>query len=192
MSDVTSLLNAHARSDPQAACQLLPLVYDELRKLAARKITREAPGQTLDATALVHEAYLRLVGRDPGKVWAGRAHFFASAAEAMRRILVESARAKHRLKRGGDLDRAEIEPDQIPACQHDRWDELLAVDGALDRLAGVDRAAAELVKLRYFAGFSLVQAADVLGVSPRTANRLWSYARAWLRRAIEAEVRSIP
>ena len=138
-------------------------------------------------TALVHEAYLRLVGGDPGKVWAGRAQFFAAAAEAMRRILVEKARAKHRLKRGGQLGRVEIEPDEIPALEREQWDELLAIDGALDRLAVTDPTAAELVKLRYFAGFSIVEAAEILGVSPRTADRLWSYARAWLRRAIEAE-----
>ena len=116
MSKVSSILSAHARNDPQAACQLLPLVYEELRRLAATKMARESAGQTLDATALVHEAYLRLVGGDPGKVWAGRAHFFAAAAEAMRRILVEKARAKHRLKRGGELGRVDIEPDEIPAA----------------------------------------------------------------------------
>jgi RNA polymerase sigma factor (TIGR02999 family) len=187
MSEATAIYSAMAEDYPRAASQLLPLVYDELRGLAARKMARESPGQTLDATALVHEAYLRLVGGDPGKVWAGRAHFFAAAAEAMRRILVEHARAKHRKKRGGELDRADIDPDKITAGADQRWDELLAVDGALDRLALADRAAAELVKLRYFAGFSIVQAAEVLGVSPRTADRLWSYARAWLRRAIEAE-----
>jgi RNA polymerase sigma factor (TIGR02999 family) len=187
MSDIRSILSASARNDSQSACHLLPLVYDELRTLAAHKMARESPGQTLDATALVHEAYLRLVGGDPGKVWAGRAHFFAAAAEAMRRILVEHARAKHRKKRGGELDRADIDPDEIAAAANHRWDELLAVDGALDRLALADSTAAELVKLRYFAGFSIGQAAEVLGVSPRTADRLWSYARAWLRRAIEAE-----
>jgi len=187
MSDVTSILSSIASDDPQAASRLLPLVYEELRVLAARKMARESAGQTLDATALVHEAYLRLVGGDPGKLWAGRAHFFAAAAEAMRRILVEKARSKHRLKRGGNLDRALIALDEVPAAENKRWDELLAVDGALDRLAVTDLTAAELVKLRYFAGFSTIEAADVLGVSPRTADRLWSYARAWLRRTIEAE-----
>ncbi len=187
MSEVSSILSAIVLNDPRAASQLLPLVYDELRTLAARKMARESAGQTLDATALVHEAYLRLVGGDPGKVWAGRAHFFAAAAEAMRRILVENARAKHRLKRGGKRDRAELKPEEIPAPQDKRWDELLAIDGALDRLAMTDPTAAELVKLRYFAGFSLIETAELLGVSPRTADRLWSYARAWLRRAIEAE-----
>jgi RNA polymerase sigma factor (TIGR02999 family) len=187
MSDVAPILSAIVLNDPQVASQLLPLVYDELRTLAARKMAHEAAGQTLDATALVHEAYLRLVGGDPGKVWAGRAHFFAAAAEAMRRILVEKARARHRLKRGGEFDRADIAPDELPAPESRRWDELLAIDGALDRLAATDPTAADLVKLRYFAGFSVVEAAEVLGVSPRTADRLWSYARAWLRRAIEAE-----
>jgi RNA polymerase sigma factor (TIGR02999 family) len=187
MSDVTSILSAFAHDDPAAASRLLPLVYDGLRKLAARKMARESPGQTLEATALVHEAYLRLVGGDPGKVWAGRAQFFAAAAEAMRRILVEKARAKHRLKRGGELARAEIEPDAIPGHGPERRDELLAIDAALDRLAVTDPTAAELVKLRYFAGFSIIEAAEIFGISPRTADRLWSYARAWLRRAIEAE-----
>jgi RNA polymerase sigma factor (TIGR02999 family) len=187
MAGETSLRSAIDPNDPRAAFQLLPLVYDELRKLAARKMAHEPAGQTLDATALVHEAYLRLIGDDPGKVWAGRAHFFAAAAEAMRRILVEKARAKHRLKRGGNFDRAPVEPDQVPAPEPEHWDELLAIDGALDRLAATDPTAAELVKLRYFAGFSLVEAAEILSVSPRTADRLWKYARAWLRRAVEAE-----
>jgi RNA polymerase sigma factor (TIGR02999 family) len=187
MSDVTSILSAIALNDPQATRQLLPLVYDELRRLAARKMAHEPAGQTLDATALVHEAYLRLVGGDPAKVWAGRAHFFAAAAESMRRILVEKARAKQRLKRGGNPGRADIDPDEIPAPGPEPRDELLAINGALDRLAVADPTAAELVKLRYFAGFSSAEAAEVLGVSPRTADRLWSYARAWLRRAIEAE-----
>jgi RNA polymerase sigma factor (TIGR02999 family) len=187
MSDVTSILIANLGQDPRAACQLLPLVYDELRRLAARKMANEAPGQTLDATGLVHEAYLRLVGADPGKDWDGRAHFFAAAAEAMRRILVENARAKHREKRGGKCGRVDVDPDHIPTCQSRASDELLAVDGALDRLALADPIAAELVKLRYFAGFSIVQAAEILEISPRTADRIWSYARAWLRRAIVAE-----
>jgi RNA polymerase sigma factor (TIGR02999 family) len=187
MSDVTSILSAIALNDPQAASQLLPLVYDELRKLAARKMAREPAGQTLDATALVHEAYLRMVGDDPGKVWAGRAQFFAAAAESMRRILVEKARAKQRLKRRAKPGRAEIAPEEIPAPGPVTSDELLAINGALDRLATTDPRAAELVKLRYFAGFSNAEAAEILGVSARTADRLWSYARAWLRRAIEGE-----
>jgi RNA polymerase sigma factor (TIGR02999 family) len=174
-------------AEPQAARHILPMVYDELRRLAAQKLARELPGQTLDATALVHEAYLRLAGNDPDRIWSGRAHFFAAAAQAMRRILVENARAKNRLKRGGDLGRADLAPDAIPAFQTANDDELLAVDSALDRLAATDPTAAELVKLRYFAGLSVSQAAELLNVSPRTADRIWSYARAWLRRAIESE-----
>ena len=187
MSDATSILNAISHNDPRAACQLLPLVYDELRRLAAQKMAREPAGQTIEATALVHEAYLRLIGGDPGKVWDGRAHFFAAAAEAMRRILVERARARHRLKRGGRFDRAQVAPDEVAAPEQPDWDEMLAIDGALDQLAAADPKAAELVKLRYFAGFSLAESAEILGVSTRTANRLWSYARAWLRRAVQGE-----
>jgi RNA polymerase sigma factor (TIGR02999 family) len=185
MSDATSMTSAIDRSGPQAAHQILPMVYDELRKLAASKMAGEPTGQTLDPTALVHEAYLRLIGGEPEKVWDGRAHFFAAAAEAMRRILVEKARARHRLKRGGRLDRAPVDPELVPAPEHRDWDEMLAIDGALDQLAEADPKAAELVKLRYFAGFTLTEAADILGISPRTANRLWSYARAWLRRAVQ-------
>ena len=187
MSDATSIVSVIDQSGARAAHQILPLVYDELRKLAAHKMAGEPTGQTLDATALVHEAYLRLIGGDPDKVWDGRAHFFAAAAEAMRRILVEKARARHRLKRGGGLDRAQIEAELVPAPEHGDWDEMLAVEGALDGLAEADPKAAELVKLRYFAGFSVQEAADILGVSPRTADRLWSYARAWLRRAVQSQ-----
>ena len=187
MSDVTHILDAMGRGEPAAASQLLPLVYDELRRLAAHRLTHEPPGQTLDATALVHEAYLRLVGGDPGKPWQGRAHFFAAAAEAMRRILVERARRKRRLKHGGGLARAAVEPAELTAPEDRPVDELLAVDAALDRLAAVDPSAAELVKLRYFAGFSIARAAEILGISPRSADRLWTYARAWLRREIELE-----
>jgi RNA polymerase sigma factor (TIGR02999 family) len=187
MSDVTPILDALGRGEPQAAGELLPLVYDELRRLAARRLAGEAPGQTLDATALVHEAYLRLVGGDPGRPWQGRAHFFAAAAESMRRILVENARRKRRLRHGGGLARAGVEPDEIAAPEGRPLDELLAVDAALDRLAAADPAAAELVKLRYFAGFSIARSAEILGVSPRTADRLWTYARAWLRREIAPE-----
>jgi RNA polymerase sigma factor (TIGR02999 family) len=184
MSDTTTLLSSIAAGDPRAAAQLLPLVYDELRRLAARKMALEPPGQTLDATALVHEAYLRLVGGDAERLWDGRAHFFAAAAEAMRRILVERARGRKRLRRGGDRERVPIEAGEILAPESQSPDELLAVDAALDRLAAADSTAAELVKLRYFAGLSMVQAATVMGISPRTADRLWSYARAWLRREI--------
>jgi RNA polymerase sigma factor (TIGR02999 family) len=187
MSEVTHILEAMGRAEPEAARQLLPLVYDELRRLAAQRLAHEAPGQTLEATALVHEAYLRLVGGDPGKPWQGRAHFFADAAEAMRRILVENARRKRRLKHGGGLARAEVEPTEIVAPETQPTAELLAVDAALDRLAAADPPAAELVKLRYFAGLSIAQAAEVLGISSRTADRLWTYARAWLRREIDSE-----
>jgi RNA polymerase sigma factor (TIGR02999 family) len=186
MSDVTRILAAMGQGEPEAAGALLPLVYDELRRLAAQRLAREAPGQTLEATALVHEAYLRLVGGDPDRAWDGRAHFFAAAAEAMRRILVENARRKRRLKRGGGLVRADVEPAELPARQTRPIDELLAIDSALDRLADTDPTAAELVKLRYFAGCSIEQAAELLSISPRTANRLWTFARAWLRRAIES------
>jgi RNA polymerase sigma factor (TIGR02999 family) len=175
---VTRVLEEVARGEPRAAQQLLPLVYDELRRLAADRLAREAPGQTLQATALVHEAYLRLVGPDPGKPWDGRGHFFAAAAEAMRRILVESARARKRLKRGGNLARQEFDPGQIAAPGVP--EELIALDEALIRLVEVDRQAAEVVQLRIFAGLTVKQAAAVLGVSPRTVDNLWAYARAWL------------
>ncbi|MFO0807734.1 MAG: ECF-type sigma factor [Gemmataceae bacterium] len=179
MSDVTRLLDAAAGGDRQAAAALLPLVYDELRKLAAVRLANEKPGQTLQSTALVHEAYLRLIG---GQHFNGRAHFFAAAAEAMRRILVESARRKVRLKRGGGGQRVEL-PDDLPAPAAPVED-VLAVDEALDQLAERDSTAAELVKLHYFAGFTLEQAADLLGVPHRTAYRTWSFARAWLYRRL--------
>jgi RNA polymerase sigma factor (TIGR02999 family) len=181
-SDVTQVLEALSRREPQAARQLLPLVYDELRRLAKRKLAREAPGQTLNATALVHEAYLRLVGKNPGQPWDGRGHFFAAAAESMRRILVENARRKRRHKHGGDVARQELDPEEVVAS--DPSEQLLAVDEAVERLAQADASAAELVKLRYFAGLSIPQCADTLGVSPRSADRLWAYARAWLRREL--------
>jgi RNA polymerase sigma factor (TIGR02999 family) len=187
MSDVTQILDAMGRGEPQAAGQLLPMVYDELRRLAAQRLAREEPGQTLDATALVHEAYLRLVGGDPSRPWLGRAHFFAAAAEAMRRILVENARRKRRLKHGGGLTRADLDPAELPAREPRPLDELLAIDAALDRFATADPTAAELVKLRYFAGFSIPEAAAILGISSRSADRLWTYARAWLRREIKPE-----
>ena len=190
MSDVTQILSAIEQGDPQAAEQLLPLVYDELRKLAAAKLAQEKPGQTLQATALVHEAYLRLVASPgaPGSAtgdqhWDSRGHFFAAAAEAMRRILVEGARRKESLKRGGGLARADFDERQIPAPAVE--EDVLALDQALTKLTSVDKMAAELVQLRYFAGLTLPEAAQLLGVSPRTAGRLWSYARAWLRQEIE-------
>jgi RNA polymerase sigma factor (TIGR02999 family) len=186
MSHVTELLNAAERGDPQAAGRLLPLVYDELRRLAARQLAHEKPGQTLQATALVHEAYLRLVGAggdDPR--WQGRRHFFAAAAEAMRRILVEAARRKKRLKHGAGLGRVELGEECLAIEPPD--EELLALDEALEALEQQDRDAAELVKLRYFAGLSLEQAAETLGVSARTASRDWAYARAWLCRRLGRE-----
>ncbi len=164
---------------PQSARELLPVVYEELRRLAAQRLAKEVPGQTLQATALVHEAYLRLVGDDPERPWDGRGHFFAAAAEAMRRILVDQARRRHRQKRGGgrariDIDLAEPETPQIDA-------DLLALDEALERLAVKDPVKAELVQLRVFAGLTVVQAAEVLGLSASTADRYWAYTRAWLR-----------
>jgi RNA polymerase sigma factor (TIGR02999 family) len=180
MNDVTRILAAIEQGDPQAADRLLPLVYDELRQVAARSLAHESPGQTLQATALVHEAYLRLVA-DPERGWDGRRHFFAAAAEAMRRILVESARRKGRVKHGGGLVRRDDGQD-VPAPE--RPEALLALDEALDRLASADPRAAELVKLRYFAGCSNAEAAGLLGVSPRKADQIWAYARAWLREEI--------
>jgi RNA polymerase sigma factor (TIGR02999 family) len=183
MADVTQLLDAAAAGDAKAAAELLPLVYDELRKLAAARMADEKPGQTLQATALVHEAYLRLVG--PGDVarWDGRGHFFAAAAEAMRRILVESARRKAAVKRGGVAVREELFYAEVVAPEPD--DELLALDEALTLLGQTDAVAAELVKLRYFAGLTGAEAAAALGLSARTADRTWAYARAWLRKRIE-------
>ena len=181
MPDVTQILAGIAAGDPHAAEHLLPLVYDELRRLAAQKMAQEKPGQTLQATALVHEAYLRLVGSENGRSYRDRGHFFAAAATAMRRILVDSARAKRTEKRGGDRQR-EILPD-VAAPPPD--DELLALDEALRRLAEADPLKAQLVELRYFAGLTGDEAADVLGISPSTADRHWTFARAWL----QAEVR---
>lgn len=180
MTDVTRLIEAANRGDPQAAAELLPLVYDELRKLAAAKLANEKPGQTLDATALVHEAYLRLIGEQQ---FEGRGHFFAAAAEAIRRILVEQARRRLALKRGGQQQREVLVADRIAAPAPD--EELLALHEALDKLAEQHPEKAALVKLRYFAGLTADQAAAALGISPSTADRQWAYARAWLRRAME-------
>ena len=181
VSDVTRIINAIERGDARAVDDLVPLVYRELRRIAASLLAHERPGQTLQATALVHEAYLRLAGSEPQR-WTGRGHFFGAAAEAMRRILVESARRKQCAKRGGERRRVELAEEAI------EWsvatDELLAVDEALDRLAAVDPKAGELVKLRYFAGMTSAEAAAALNISPRAAKRLWAYARAWLRRAM--------
>jgi RNA polymerase sigma factor (TIGR02999 family) len=183
MSQLTQVLHAIAEGDSDAASQLLPLVYEELRRLAAQKLAREMPGQTLQPTALVHEAYLRLVGEDEEQHWDSRGHFFAAAAEAMRRILVEKARQKASLKRGGDRDRMDV-AESLLAAPEPRED-LVALDAALTRLAETDKQAAELVQLRYFAGLPLRECAEFLGISPRTADRLWAYARAWLHEEIE-------
>jgi RNA polymerase sigma factor (TIGR02999 family) len=182
MSEVSQILHAISEGDPAAASQLLPLVYDELRKLAAQKIARETPGQTLQPTALVHEAYLRLVGEDEEQHWDSRGHFFAAAAEAMRRILVDIARQKGSLKRGGDRDRMDV-VDSLLAAPEPRED-LVALDAALTKLAETDKQTAELVQLRYFAGLSIREIADILGISPRTADRLWVFAKAWLHQEI--------
>jgi RNA polymerase sigma factor (TIGR02999 family) len=178
MSDVTQVLSAIEQGDTGAASQLLPLVYDELRRLAAQKLTYEQPGQTLQATALVHEAYLRLVSDEPGKPWDGRGHFFAAAADAMRRILVDRARDRRRQKRGGGRRRVRIDLDAV--LQDPPGDDLLALDEALQSLARDDPAGAELVRLRIFAGLTLAEAAEVMGIGRRTADRYWAYARAWL------------
>jgi RNA polymerase sigma factor (TIGR02999 family) len=184
MADVTHLLNALEQGDSHAAGQLLPLVYDELRRLAAQRLAQEKPGQTLQATALVHEAYLRLVGKGEDQPWSSRGHFFSAAAEAMRRILVENARRKQSLKRGGDLARQDLKDEALIAAEP--REDLLALDEALDKLASVSRPAADVVQLRYFAGLTLPETADALGISARSAGRLWAYARAWLRREVES------
>jgi RNA polymerase sigma factor (TIGR02999 family) len=183
MSDVTRILSRIESGDPKAAEHLLPLVYDELRKLAAARLARERPWQTVEATGLVHDAYIRLVDSEHSQHWNSRGHFFAAAAEAMRRILVENARRKARVKHGGDFERQEVEPGQLLAA--DSEVDMLALDDALDRLAASDSQAAELVKLRYFAGLTIPQAAEILAVSPRKADLLWSFARAWLRRELD-------
>ena len=181
MNEVTRILNAAEQGDKQAIDQLVPALYQELRELACFKLSRERPGQTLQPTALVHEAYLRLVGQE-GAAWKSPTHFFAAAAEAMRRILIENARRKHRLKRGEGLQRVGL--DDAQAANGRPPQDLLAVDEALAKLADVDKTKAELVKLRYFAGLTLDQAAEVLGISPTTAKRHWTYARAWLYKTI--------
>ena len=182
MANVTQILNAIEQGDPQAAEQLLPLVYDELRKLAAQRLAHEKPGQTLQPTALVHEAYLRLVGAEQDILWNSRGHFLAAAAEAMRRILVDNARRKQSKKRAGD--RALVDFDQVAAVSSERTDDVLDIDAALVKLAKTDPQAADLVKLRYFAGLSIPQAAAALSISPRSADSLWAYARAWLLRSL--------
>ncbi len=184
MEEVTpNLLSAVKQGDPQAVAQLLPLVYNELRRLAEHRLDHEAPGQTLQPTALVHEAYLRLVRAEAGTHWDSRGHFFAAAAEAMRRILVENVRRKRRLKRGGGMARLPLEEAELLAPEPN--EDVLALDEALTELATTDRAAADLVQLRYFGGLSMPEAAQTLGVSLRTAERMWTFARAWLRERIQ-------
>jgi RNA polymerase sigma factor (TIGR02999 family) len=189
MSDVTRILSAIEQGDPHAAEQLLPMVYDELRKLAAQKLAQEKPGQTLQATALVHEAYLRLVGgerRDsspPG--WNSRGHFFAAAAEAMRRILVEQARRRNAAKRGGQADRVELDEAAIAAPE--AREDILALHDALEHFATIDAVAANLVKLRFFAGLNMSEAAQALGMSVRSAHDIWAYARSWLHRKMRPD-----
>jgi RNA polymerase sigma factor (TIGR02999 family) len=185
MSDVTHILSQIEAGDPSAAEQLLPLVYDELRKLAAAKLAQEKPGQTLQATALVHEAYLRLVGEHNFQKWDSRGHFFAAAAEAMRRILIDQARRKESLKRGGGMQRADWP--EAPIAAPEPTLELLALDEALARFEQLDPTKAQLIKLRYFAGLTIPQAAEVLGISTTTADRYWSYARAWLHAELARE-----
>lgn len=189
MNTVSQILERLEQGDSRAAAELLPLIYDELRRLAAAKLAQENVGQTLQGTALVHEAYLRLVGKDgaegTAERWEHRGHFFAAAAEAMRRILVENARRKQRLKRGGDLVRVELE--EIPLELPDLKEDLLALDDALTKFAAIDRQAAELIQLRYFSGLPMAEAAAVLHLAPRTAERIWAYARSWLKRELHGE-----
>jgi len=184
MNQVTQILSSLQQGDARAAEQLLPLVYAELRRLAAQRLAQEKPGQTLQATALVHEAYLRLVDVDQPQQWDGRGHFFAAAAEAMRRLLIDNARRKSRIKHGGNLKRIDLESVAQVAGTESDADDLLELDAALERLAHEDAPAAELVKLRYFAGLTIPDAAEAMGISTRKADFLWSFARAWLRREL--------
>jgi RNA polymerase sigma factor (TIGR02999 family) len=190
MSDVTRILTAIDQGDPHAAEHLLPLVYDDLRRLAAQKLAKEKPGQTLEATALVHEAYLRLVDPDKALHWSSRGHFFAAAASAMRRILVDNARHKRSRKQGGSLKRRQL--DAVEIATPEIPEDLLALDEALTKLAARDKTAADLVHLRFFAGLPLTEAAQLLGISSRTADRLWAYARAWLHQEIHGEAPKSP
>ena len=183
--DVTRVLERAQKGDASAATELMPLVYEELRRLAAARMSRERPDQTLQPTALVHEAWLRLVGNE-NQEWDGRAHFFGAAAEAMRRILVDRAREKKALKRGGNLERLDVDALELPSPMPD--DELLALDEALDRLATVDTRAAEMVKLCFFVGLTQEEAARELGISLSTAERVWGFARAWLLRELRKEI----
>jgi RNA polymerase sigma factor (TIGR02999 family) len=183
MSEVTRILSQIEEGDTQAAAHLLPLVYDELRKLAAAKLGQEKPGQTLQATAIVHEAYLRLVDVETAQHFSSRGHFFAAAAEAMRRILVENARRKRSRRHGGDWERHDLEAVELAAP--DAPDDLLALDAALHKLAAIDKPAADVVQLRFFSGLPLPEVAKLLDISPRTADRLWAYAKAWLHQEIQ-------
>jgi len=185
VSEVTRILSAIEQGDPHASEQLLPLVYGALRQLAAQRLAQEKPGQTLQSTALVHEAYLRLVDVESAQHWNSRGHFFAAAAEAMRRILVEQARRKMALKRGGQADRQELHESWIAAPEPD--EELLAVHDALDQLEATDPVAANLVRLRFFAGLTMQEAADILGMSVRSAQDVWAYARSWLHHKVRPE-----
>lgn len=185
MNDVTQILSAIQQGEPGSAAKLLPLVYDELRRLAQQRMVQENPGQTLQATALVHEAYVRLVDREQAQRWDSRGHFFAAAAEAMRRILVENARRRASLKRGGTSVRVPL--DELAIATPEISDDLLALDEALAKLAGIDPKAAELVKLRFFTGLTIKQAAQMLDIPSRTADDVWAYARAWLWREIEGD-----
>ena len=181
MNEVTRIINAIEQGDRQAADELLPLVYNELRRLATYKLSREQPGQTLQATALVHEAYLRLVGQD-NQNWTSRNHFFSAAAEAMRRILVENARSKRRIKRGGDRQRVDLEDANLSIAEPP--EDIVAIDEALSKLEKTDKIKSKLIELRFFAGLTLEQAAAILDISPTTAKRYWTYTRAWLYREV--------
>jgi RNA polymerase sigma factor (TIGR02999 family) len=185
MTDVTQILSAIEQGDAHATAQLLPLVYHELRKLAVHKISQETPGQTLQATALVHEAYLRLVDEPNARQWNSRGHFFAAAAEAMRRILVEQARRRKAAKRGGQVKRVEL--DEAALAASEAGDDVLAVHEALEQLSAIDAVAANLVELRFFAGLNMGEAAEALGMSVRSAQDLWAYARAWLHRKMRPD-----
>lgn len=185
MADVQHILSAIEAGDPTAAAELLPLVYDELRKLAAARLSEEKPGQTLQATALVHEAFLRLVGDGQPRDWHGRGHFFAAAAEAMRRILIEKARRKHRLRRGGGMQQQPLEDNEPAVATPVAAVDLLALNEAIDRLNAFSSRRAQLVKLRYFAGCTIPEAAEILGISQSTAEADWTYAKAWLKREME-------
>jgi RNA polymerase sigma factor (TIGR02999 family) len=185
MSEVTRILGAIEQGDTHAAEQLLPLVYDELRQLAAQKLAQEKPGQTLQPTALLHEAYLRLVDTERAQQWNSKGHFYAAAVEAMRRILVEQARRKQAQKRGGQANRQELPESEIAAPQPD--EDVLAVHEALERLSAADPVAADLVRLRFFGGLNMQEAADILGMSVRSAHDVWAYARSWLHRQMRLE-----